>query len=166
MQPALMTQSSSDFVLLGTPQGEAPRCSNNRGARDFVMVHESPVTHRRALRASKELSTEDQQKLSALVVAVAELNDSGSECETAMGTSTRHEGDEDESGCTVLPSPTLAAKKGSFKFGRRISTEQPSSPTVKAGQGGQVPESPTAVDSFFGGSLGNSASKLLGPLGK
>ena len=195
----LTKQSSSDFILVQTPQPDSPTSkaappalhSNNEHKNEFVMVHESPGTKRRQLRASKEISDEDRAEMSRRLV---------------LGTGVNFEGD-DEISPPVVPElqrtmsmPISLQRKGSYKNGRRLSASAehkendddevsppvaPEPPAVlsransmpspqrrasyKNGRrlSAEAPESPTsvAVDhhaSFFGGLLGGSASKLLG----
>lgn len=173
----LVKQSSSDFMMQD-PTSPRPRnlVSNNDKCDDFVLVHESPVSHRRNLRASKELNEEERAELAKLIAANTHLD------EPAVAEFVAEDdeaGADDEMGLQITPSPQ---KRPSFKFGRRMSsndtlkvnvTEQATLPAApspatqfpgkKAPPAGG-PESPTAVtDSFFGGMLGgSSADKLLG----
>jgi hypothetical protein len=58
----LVRQSSSDFVLIDPVVG--PIVSDNEKKTDFVLLLErSPVSNRRSVRASKELSEEDKAAL-------------------------------------------------------------------------------------------------------
>ena len=169
------------------PTSPRPRnlVSNNDKCDDFVLVHESPVSHRRNLRASKELNDEERAELAKLIAANTHLDEPAvthldepavAECVVAEDDEA---GADDEMGLQITPS---SQKRPSFKFGRRVSsndtlkvnvTEQATLPAAaspatqfpgkKAPPAGG-PESPSAVtDSFFGGMLGgSSADKLLG----
>lgn len=160
-----------------------------QSSSDFILVHESPGTKRRQLRASKEITDEERAEISMLI---------------HFGTGQNFEGD-DEISPPVMPERTMSMpislqRKGSYKNGRRLSAsaehkendddeisppvapELPAalsransmpSPQRKASYkngrrlSAEAPESPTSVavdhhSSFFGGLLGGSASKLLG----
>ena len=57
---------SSDFVLRDE-MGDASLVSNNRGCSDFVMPYVSPVSQRRALRASKELNAQEVAEINSIM---------------------------------------------------------------------------------------------------
>ena len=155
-----------DFVLVDAVG--RTRVSNNEKAADFVLVHESPVSKKRELRASKELSETDKQALALLVKGEADADEMGV---AAAEMGVRENGEIDEVGATVMPSPD---RRPSYKNGRRISDPdiQPAwrrvdtAGTPKAKGASAEPESPTAVvDSFFGQLLPQgSGQNLLGPV--
>jgi len=122
---------------------QAHLTSNNRKATDFLLIHESPLSKKRALRSSKDL---DDEEAAALLVGLAgHLQDN-----------------DDEVGVSVAP---VLEQRPSFKNGRRIQEPQPSSPCLSQKQKAPAegPESPTGVDAFFGDLLsGQNTSQLLG----
>jgi len=67
-------RTSHDFVLVGGTGGRLVS-DNARTAGDFVLVHESPISKRRVIRASKELNASDREALQALAVARSTLPD-------------------------------------------------------------------------------------------
>ena len=147
---ALERQPSRDFVLLDAAGTQ--RVSNHQKTDDFVLVHESPISKRRELRASKELAPEDREALTIIVAAASDAP--------------APEVEPDEAGVVVAPSPPV--RKASYKNGRRVSAqgmpgwESPGSPAHK--QKAADPTSPTGVaDDFFAGMLsGERLNTLIG----
>ena len=151
----LVRQASNDFVLQSS---QGPLVSNNRSSGDFVLVHESPVTKRRELRASKELTSSDRAALKSLdssdfvlvhespttsrreLRASRELTATDREALETLAPAIAE--DEDEVGATVQPSPYKEmTRTASYKNGRRVDGGK----TAVTGE----PHSPSGVDTFF-----------------
>ena len=142
----MQSRQSSDFVLL-SEDDKRPLCSDNdKGG--FVLVHESPISKRRELRASKELNESDREALEKVIAAVDLAED---------------EDDDVEYGAVVAPLPQ---RKPSFKNGRRVSDIAAPGKKVMSPKGKEVePSSPTGVDTSFFSTIGltqGSEKNLLG----
>ena len=125
--------SSSDFVLLpANNDNPGVLVSNNDQKRDFVLVHESPISKRRELRASKELEEEDRSVLEHLQLSVA-----------SHSINEEEQNENDEAGVEIMPSPQ---RRPSFKNGRRVQE-------AKSVHKEEEPASPTSVDALLGKSL-------------
>jgi len=168
--PSLQRQGSSDFVM-HSPKGDVVLTSNNEKIDGFLLVHESPVSKRRQLRSSRELTAEEKAALSRqLCLDREDCNEMGRRTETGV---------DDEIGAVITPLPDKPGltKRPTYKNGRRLTKElqvedasEPtalSSPTAKAlgpTKGSPhardaTPESPTGViGSFFGDILGKSSA--------
>ena len=110
-----MDNLCNDFVICDPPgtKKKTSLCSNNTRAGDFLLVHESPISKRRELRASKELNDRERAALAPLVnLCLAE--DTSSTMEASIAD------EDDEVGAFVVPSP-----RPSFKNGRRVSDPSP-----------------------------------------
>ena len=136
---------NTDFVLCGDVEGMT-LCSNNEKRADFVLVHESPISKRRELRASKELDESEKMALSVLVSCATEK--------------AADEEDKDEVGAVVAPTPP---RRPSFKNGRRV--PEPMEPVSKKTETSKdEPTSPTSI--FFDGMIDpTNSEKLLGSIG-
>lgn len=115
---------STDFVMVLAADGDVPQAkrqemihSNNNKTSDFVFVHTSPLSKRRALRASKELKEEERADLALKI---------------SLGTGQNFDGD-DEISPAVAPEsltpnslrsepPATLERTNSYKNGRRVST--------------------------------------------
>ena len=97
--PELERRPSRDFVLV---DGNTNKLivSDYEKKGDFVLVHESPVSQRRELRASKELNEDDKAALAALVVGVP-----SDVLEVPADEEPPTEAANDEEGVVVMPSP-------------------------------------------------------------
>ena len=142
-----MTSSSHDFVLLDGVTGRKVY-SNNEHQSDFVVVHQSPLTKRRELRASKELTVEEEASLASLVKRLE-----------------RREREEEDAIAALLP-PTNVPPVSLPSNIRKASPLHVDN--MQAASPGKVqPSSPTGVEAFFGDMLGTSLTgkkDLLGDI--
>lgn len=137
------TTPSTDFVLVNPEDDQAKIVhSNNTKASDFVFVHTSPHSKRRALRSSKELKEQERTDLALKI---------------SLGTGQNFEGD-DEISPQVAPSsttplslssedaPPTLERRPSYKNGRRISgSELVSNHRARDDEGGDDEISPAVV---------------------
>ena len=93
----MQSRQSSDFVLL-SEDDKRPLCSDNdKGG--FVLVHESPISKRRELRASKELNESDREALEKVIAAVdlaEDEDDDVADEDFVPGSSSEEESSEEE----------------------------------------------------------------------
>ena len=155
-----------DFVLHepSSPTGKL-YSQHDKGNSGFLLVHESPTTNRRSLRASRELS---ETEVAALTELLEPLKTEAESAPEAASISIPTIFEDDEVGLRVAPISAIhdfvtavPEPKPSYKNGRRVCEEplSPSSPphskmktmTHERLADSSLPSSPT-------GSLGASAN--------
>ena len=145
----MQSRESGDFIIVSEDNSSALCSDNAKGG--FVLVHESPISKRRELRASKELNEHDRAALEKVIAAVE------------LAAEDEDEDNDIECGAVVAPSPQ---RKPSFKNGRRISDIASPGKKIMSPKTKEVePSSPTGVDASFFSSMNlpqGSEKNLLG----